>query len=131
MYFLDSEAWLNRIGFVLVILGVAFALQYMFDQQWFTPLLRVMSGSFRGSIDVGSRAAHLHRDRPRFGQMFLASGIATFYFTAYGAYRIYELVPLRSGFHQYVSHHRALILALPLVETTRVISYSRNVGRAW
>ena len=97
MYSLDSEAWLNRIGLALVLLGIVFALRYMFEQEWFTPLLRVMSGTFVGLLML-ALGLHMHRMRPRFGQGLLAGGITTFYVTAYAAYQMYSLVPYGVAF---------------------------------
>ena len=97
MYSLDSDAWLNRIGIGLLFLGVGLALKYTFDQIWFTPLLRVMSGSFVGLLLLAF-GLHFHRRRPRFGQVLLAGGIGTFYLTAYAAYQLYNLVPYGVAF---------------------------------
>ena len=92
MYDLNGEAWLNRIGVGLLFLSVAFALKYTFDQQWFTPVLRVMAGSFVGLLLL-ALGLHFHNTRQRFGQVLVGGGIATFYLTAYAAYELYHLVP--------------------------------------
>ena len=97
LYSLDSEAWLNRIGIGIVIVGIAQTLNYTFAQDWFTPLLRVMSGSFVGFVLL-ALGLHFHRRRPLFGQVLLVSGVATFYFTAYVAYQLYELIPYSVAF---------------------------------
>ncbi|MFK7847511.1 MAG: DUF2339 domain-containing protein [Rhodothermales bacterium] len=92
MYDLNGEAWLQRIGMGLLFLAVAFALKLSFDQDWFSPVLRVMTGSFVGLLFL-ALGLHFHNHRRRFGQVLVGGGIATFYLTAYAAYELYELVP--------------------------------------
>ena len=97
MYALNSEEWLNRIGLGLLFLGMGLALKYTFDQQWFTAIPRVMSGSFVGLLLIAV-GLHFHRVRPRFGQLLLGGGVATFYLTAFGAYQLYHLIPYSLAF---------------------------------
>ncbi len=97
MYALNSDEWLNRIGLGLLFLGVGLALKYTFAQEWFTPILRIMSGSFVGLLLLAV-GLHFHRIRPRFGQLLLGGGVATFYLTAFGAYQLYQLIPYSIAF---------------------------------
>lgn len=97
LYALDSEAWLSRIGFSMFFLGVALALNYAFDQVWFGPEAKVLSGCFLGLLFVAF-GLHFHKKRPRFGQVLLGGGIATFYLIGYAAFQVYSLVPYSVAF---------------------------------
>lgn len=97
LYALDSEAWLSRIGFSMFFLGVALALNYAFDQVWFGPEAKVLSGCFLGLLFVAF-GLHFHKKRPRFGQVLLGGGIATFYLIGYAAFQVYSLVPYSIAF---------------------------------
>lgn len=91
MYSLNSDEWLNRIGLVLLFLGVGSLLNYIFTLEWFSALYRVMSGSFVGLLLLAI-GLHFHKIKPKFGQVLLGGGVATFYLTAFGAYQLYELI---------------------------------------
>ena len=97
MYSLNSDEWLNRIGLGLLFLGMGLGLRYTFEEPWFTALPRVMSGSFVGLLFIAI-GLHFSSARPRFGQLLLSSGVATFYITAFGAYQLYHLIPYSLAF---------------------------------
>ena len=97
MYALNSDEWLNRIGLTLLFLGAGFLLNYIFTLDWFTALLRVMSGSLVG-LFLLAMGLHFHRIRPSFGQILLGGGVATFYLTAFGAYQLYHLISYPTAF---------------------------------
>lgn len=91
MYALNSDEWLNRIGLILLFLGVGSLLNYIFTLEWFSAIYRVMSGSFVGMLLLAI-GLHFHKIKPKFGQVLLGGGVATFYLTAFGAYQLYELI---------------------------------------
>ena len=91
MYALNSDEWLNRIGLILLFLGVGSLLNYIFTLEWFSPIYRVMSGSFVGLLLLAI-GLHFHRIKPKFGQVLLGGGVASFFLTAFGAYQLYDLI---------------------------------------
>ena len=97
MYALNSDEWLNRIGLILLFLGVGSLLNYIFTLEWFSAIYRVMSGSFVGLLLLAI-GLHFHKIKPKFGQVLLGGGVATFYLTAFGAYELYELIPYPVAF---------------------------------
>ena len=91
MYALNSDEWLNRLGLILLFLGVGSLLNYIFTLEWFSAIYRVMSGSFVGLLLLAI-GLHFQKIKPKFGQILLGGGVATFYLTAFGAYQLYDLI---------------------------------------
>src|SRR5687768_2531172 len=92
-----SEYWLNKIGIVLFLLGLAFLFKYSIDQGWLTPWVRVAIGLIFGTIllVLGTR---LYPTRSHFSQVLLGGGIASYYITGFAAFQILELVPYEVAF---------------------------------
>ena len=86
----DGQTWLNRLGIVLLLLGVALLFRYSIEQGWLTPGVRVGFGAAVGAVLT---ALGLRMDeRRRFGSVLLGGGIATFYITGWAAFNLYALV---------------------------------------
>src|SRR5688572_4556129 len=86
----DGQTWLNRLGIVLLLLGVALLFRYSIDQGWLTPLVRVLFGAAVGTILtlVGLRLAERHR----YAFVLVGGGVATFYLTGWAAFNLYGLL---------------------------------------
>ncbi|HEX2078314.1 MAG TPA: DUF2339 domain-containing protein [Longimicrobium sp.] len=86
----DGQTWLNRLGIVLLLLGVALLFRYSIEEGWLTPAVRVGFGAAVGAVLT---ALGLRMDeRRRFGSVLLGGGIATFYITGWAAFVLYRLV---------------------------------------
>jgi hypothetical protein len=86
----DGQTWLNRLGIVLLLLGVALLFRYSIDMGWLTPQVRVGFGAAVGAVLT---ALGLRMDeRRRFGSVLLGGGVATFYITGWAAFNLYGLV---------------------------------------
>lgn len=86
----DGQTWLNRLGIVLLLLGVALLFRYSIDMGWLTPGVRVGFGAAVGAVLT---ALGLRMDeRRRFGSVLLGGGIATFYITGWAAFNLYGLI---------------------------------------
>ena len=48
-----GENWLQKIGVVMVLLGIIFFLKYSFDQCWISPAMQVGIGVFIGLLFIG------------------------------------------------------------------------------
>jgi Predicted membrane protein (DUF2339) len=86
----DGQTWLNRLGIVLLLLGVALLFRYSIDMGWLTPGVRVGFGAAVGAVLtlVGLRMD----ERRRFASVLLGGGVATFYITGWAAYNLYGLI---------------------------------------
>lgn len=93
----DSNFWLNKIGIVLLLLGVAFLFRYSADQGWLTPPMRVAFGLVIG-VGLLATGTHIHGKSRHFSQVLSGGGIAALYITGFGAYELYELVPYGVAF---------------------------------
>jgi uncharacterized membrane protein len=92
----DGQTWLNRLGIVLLLLGVALLFRYSIDQGWLTPAVRVTFGAAVGAVltAIGLRMD----ERRRFGSVLLGGGIATFYITGWAAFNLYGLLGYTAAF---------------------------------
>ncbi len=88
----QGEFWLNKIGIVLLLLGLGFLFKYSIDQDWVTPLVRVSFGLVLavGLVGLGMR---LPQSKRVLGQVLMGGGIAAFYITGYAAFQLYHLIP--------------------------------------
>lgn len=92
----DGQTWLNRLGIVLLLLGVALLFRYSIDMGWLTPGVRVGFGAAVGAVLT---ALGLRMDeRRRFGSVLLGGGIATFYLTGWAAFNLYALIGYAAAF---------------------------------
>ena len=92
----DGQTWLNRLGIVLLLLGVGLLFRYSIDQGWLTPAVRVGFGAAVGAVltAIGLRMD----ERRRFGSVLLGGGVATFYITGWAAFNLYALVGYTAAF---------------------------------
>jgi uncharacterized membrane protein len=88
-----GAAWLNRVGVVVLLLGLGFFLKYAFDNQWVGPTGRVAIGLAAGLafLVAGERLLRAAYRVP--AQGLVALGIGTLYLSIYAAYGFYALVP--------------------------------------
>jgi hypothetical protein len=92
----DGQTWLNRLGIVLLLLGVALLFRYSIDMGWLTPGVRV---GFGAAVGATLTALGLRMDeRRRFGSVLLGGGIATFYLTGWAAFNLYSLIGYAAAF---------------------------------
>jgi uncharacterized membrane protein len=89
----QGEFWLNKIGIILLLLGLGFLFKYSVDQNWVTPLVRVSFGLVLGVglIVIGMR---LPQSKRVLSQVLMGGGIAAFYITGYAAFHLYHLIHL-------------------------------------
>lgn len=90
--------WLNRIGIVAFLFGVAFFLKYAFDNQWIGPTGRIMIGFLTGVILLTMGELYQNRNYRVFAQGITGCGITTLYLTAYAALHFYQLIPMEIAF---------------------------------
>lgn len=85
--------WLNRIGVLAFILGVAFFLKYAFDNNWIGPAGRVALGLTAGlALLTGGEFAQKKRYE-KFAQGITGGGIAILYLSIFAAFNFYQLIP--------------------------------------
>lgn len=90
--------WLNRIGVVTLVLGVAFLFKYAVDNEWIGPSGRVAIGIFAGLAALGGADALWRRAQQVFAQGITGLGIALLYLSFYAAHGFYHLAPIELSF---------------------------------
>jgi hypothetical protein len=92
----DGQMWLNRLGIVLVLLGVALLFRYSIEQGWLTPAVRVAFGAATGAA-LFAAGLRLDARRP-FGAVLAGGGIAAWYITGWAAFYLYGMVGYPAAF---------------------------------
>jgi hypothetical protein len=82
--------WLNKIGIVIFLLGVAFLFKYSVDQGWLNEAVRVNIGLALGTTLLVAGLL-IKRDHPHLSQVLLGGSVATYYITAFAAFRIFHI----------------------------------------
>lgn len=85
--------WLNRIGALALILGMAFFLKYAIDNNWISEPLRVGMGLLVGLSLLGGARRAFRNTLTIFAQGLLGSGLAVLYLSLYAASDFYHLIP--------------------------------------
>jgi uncharacterized membrane protein len=119
--------WLNRVGALVLVLGIGFFLKYAFDHRWIQPAGRVALGLVAGVtlLLVGERLQRAAYRAP--AQGVVAAGIATLYLSVYAAYGFYQLIAQATAFAVMVLV-TATSLALALHHDARAVAILANLG---
>ena len=122
-----GDTWLNRVGALVLTLGIAFFLKYAFDNQWIQPAGRVALGLVAGALLllVGERLQRAAYRGP--AQGVVAVGIAALYLSVYAAFAFYQLVTQPVAFAVMVLV-TATAAALALHHDARAVAVLANLG---
>jgi len=112
--------WLNRIGVVAVILGLAYFLKYSFDNAWIGPIGRITLGIISGLAMLGG-GEKLRAKYPGYAQGLLGGGSLALFFAIYAGYDFYELFSSSIAFP-------LMILVMVLTVAMAVRHHSLPIG---
>ena len=90
--------WLNKIGAVALVLGMAFFLKYAIDNRWINETGRIMIGLIVGLACLFGGEHFQKRNLNRYAQGISGAGIAILYFSIYAAFGFYDLIPQLPAF---------------------------------
>ena len=90
--------WLNKIGAVALVLGMAFFLTYAIENRWIDETGRIIIGLIVGMACLYGGEYYQKKNFPRYAQGVSGAGIAILYFTIYAAFAFYHLVPRLPAF---------------------------------
>ena len=90
--------WLNKIGAVALVLGMAFFLKYAIDNRWINETGRVIIGLIIGLACVYGGEYFQKKQMSKYAQGISGAGIAILYFTIYASFAFYNLVPQLPAF---------------------------------
>ncbi|WP_140484938.1 DUF2339 domain-containing protein [Flavobacterium sp. GSA192] len=85
-----GENLINKIGILILVLGISYFVKYAIDKDWINEPARVGIGMLAGALILG--VAHkLRKKYAAFSSVFVAGAIAVFYFTIAIAFHSYHL----------------------------------------
>ena len=90
--------WLNRIGVVTLILGVAFAFKTATDYGWIGPSARVALGVLAALVSLVAGDRMWARGHAVFASGLIGLGLAIFYLVWWASFSLYDLVPKELAF---------------------------------
>jgi uncharacterized membrane protein len=85
--------WLNRIGVITLLLGVAFAYKTAIDNDWIGPGARIVLGVVAALVTLAIGDIQWRRKHVVFAQGLTAFGLALLYLSSWASFSLYELVP--------------------------------------
>lgn len=117
---------ISLIGIVVLILGVGIGAKYAIDNNWISPLMRIIVGYIFGFGLVGL-AIKLKRTYHTFSAVLISGGMAIMYFVTYFAYSSYALISQLPTFGLMVMF-TAFTVAAALIYSRQVIAHIGLVG---
>lgn len=113
-----GENLISKIGIIILIIGVAIGAKYAIDNNWITPLMRIVFGYVIGLGLIGF-AVKLKSKYLNFSSVLLSGGMATMYFITYFAYSYYHLISQISAF--------SVMLIFTIFTVLAAIIYNRQI----
>ena len=105
--------WLNRIGVLTVVLGVAFFFRYAVDTGLIGETGRIILGVAMAFAALGLAELMWRRDHRIYAQGITGAGIAILYLSLYAAFAFYHLLPQPpAGLLMFVATMMAVALSL-------------------
>ena len=112
-----GENLINKIGILILVLGISFFVKYAIDKEWINETARVGIGILAGSLVMG--VAHkLKKNYQAFSSVMVAGAISIFYFTIAIAFHDYHL------FSQTVAF--AIMVVITAFSTFVSVAYNRQ-----
>ncbi len=121
-----GENLISKIGIVILIIGVGIGAKYAIDNNWISPLMRIVFGYLVGFGLIGF-AAKLKEKYLNFSAVLLSGGMATMYFITYFAYSYYNLISQISAFSVMVIFTIFTVLAA-IIYNRQIIAQIGLVG---
>ena len=112
-----GENLINKIGILILVLGISFFVKYAIDKNWINEPARVGIGLLAGALVLGV-AHRLKANYKAFSSVFVAGAFAIFYFTIAIAFQEYHL------FSQTVAF--AIMVIITIFSSFISISYNRQ-----
>lgn len=92
-----GENLINKIGILILVLGISYFVKYAIDKDWIKEPARVGIGMLSGAMIMGI-AHKLRKNYAAFSSVFVAGAIAVFYFTIGIAFHSYHLFGQTTAF---------------------------------
>lgn len=86
-----GRQWADKVGALLVLLGVGFFVKFAFDQGWINPTMRIGLGVLLGMALLGCGETSVRRELRSYGNALSATGLAVIYLSIYAGSSLYHL----------------------------------------
>ena len=113
-----GESWINKIGILIVIIGVAIGAKYSIENELISPLTRIILGYMMG-IGLLGFGIKLKPKFEDYSAVLVSGAISIFYFITYFAYSFYGLIPQALAF--------VMMLIFTVFAVFTAIKYNRVV----
>lgn len=121
-----GENLISKIGIVVLIIGVGIGAKYAIDNNYITPLMRIVFGYIVGFALIGL-AIKLKAKYHEYSAVLMSGGIAVMYLITYFAYSYYALLSQLSAFSLMVIFTVFTVLA-SLIYNRQIIAHIGLVG---
>lgn len=113
-----GENLINKIGIVILVIGVGIGAKYAIDHDLISPWTRIILGYLLGLGLFGS-AFRLRKEFENFSAVLLSGSMAIMYFITFAAYSFYSLIPVGLTF--------LLMVLFTIFTVAAAIRYNRQV----
>ncbi|HEU4413519.1 MAG TPA: DUF2339 domain-containing protein, partial [Candidatus Angelobacter sp.] len=122
-----GKLWLNRIGIVAILFGVAYFLKYAFDSGWIGPGGRVAIGLIAGIAVVLWSESFRRKGSAAFSYSLKAVGIGILYLSLWAASQYFHLVPASAAFVAMILV-TASTITLALTQDAEILAVYAMIG---
>jgi uncharacterized membrane protein len=122
-----GKLWLNRIGIVAILAGVAYFIKYAFDSGWIGPGGRVAIGLIAGIAVILWSERFRKKNYVAFAYSLKAVGIGTLYLSLWGAFQVYHLIPSGAAFAAMILV-TASTIAMALAQDAEILATFALIG---
>ena len=122
-----GKLWLNRIGIVAILIGVAYFLKYAFDSGWIGPGGRVAIGLIAGIAVIVWSETFRRKGSAAFSYSLKAVGIGILYLSLWAASQYFHLVPASVAFVAMILV-TASTITLALTQDAEILAVYAMIG---
>lgn len=122
-----GKLWLNRIGIIAILIGVAYFLKYAFDNRWIEARGRVTIGLISGIAIVVWSESFRRKGSAAFSYSLKAVGIGILYLSLWAASQYFHLVPASVAFVAMILV-TASTITLALTQDAEILAVYAMIG---
>ncbi len=113
-----GENLINKIGIIILVIGVAIGAKYSIDHNLINPLTRIILGYLSGAVLLGF-GFKLKAKYESFSAVLVSGAMAIFYFITFFAYNFYSLIPQLLAF--------VLMVVFTIFTVISALQYNKQV----
>jgi len=122
-----GKLWLNRIGIIAILAGVAYFIKYAFDSGWIGPAGRVTLGLIGGIALILWSERFRKKGYVPFSYSLKAIGIGALYLSLWAASQYFHLVPVSASFVA-MTLVTAFTIALAILQNAEILVVFALIG---